>query len=407
MQHGSPPSLTRHMDRQLTLGFAVLIALMATLIGHATWQVEDIKERMRDIVEERNQKIQLATDLQEASFNRHSSLVYQVLARDAFERDEEFQFFIKWGYQVGKARQDLKAMPLDAFERDSLKRQDYLVAHIIEHQEEITDLASRDRTQEASAKMVDPLRPLNREYTESLESLRRYERSLIQKALDDTQLATQRAITLHATLGAILILLATFIALRARRLLARHATTIHDQVRKLEQAGSKLEHEATHDPLTGLANRVLFYRRLEEAMLHAIQDRFSIAVLFVDLDDFKLVNDRWGHAIGDAMLNAVAGRLRGLVRKSDTAARLGGDEFVLLFVGVEDSGDCPPLCAKVETAVAQELKVNGLTLHPACSIGYAVYPRDGDNLDALLNVADTRMYERKRTRKESRKLSAA
>ena len=101
--------LPRRMTRQLSAGFALLIVLMAGLIGHAVWHIGDLKERMRDIVELRNRKIQLATDLQEASYNRHNSLVYQTLARDAFERDENFQQYIKWGYQVGLARSELKA----------------------------------------------------------------------------------------------------------------------------------------------------------------------------------------------------------------------------------------------------------------------------------------------------------
>jgi hypothetical protein len=125
------PRLPDQLTRQLMLGFAVLIVLMAGLIGHAVWHIGELKERMRDIVEVSNRKIQLATDLQEASYNRHNALVYQVLARDAFERDELFQLYIKWGYQVGKARNELKSLPLDAFEQNSLQQQYPLVARII------------------------------------------------------------------------------------------------------------------------------------------------------------------------------------------------------------------------------------------------------------------------------------
>lgn len=399
--------LTRNIDIRLSLGFIVLIALMAGLIGHAVWHVADIKERMRDIVEMRNQKIQLATDLQEASYNRHNTLVYQALARDAFERDDYFQQYLKWGYQVGKARNALKALPLDAFEMDSLKQQDELVARIIEEQEAISDLAARGLMEDARAVMAGELRPLNREYTDQVETLRRHERDLIQSALGKTQEATQQAITLHVSVGGALILLAAFIAWKTRQLLTRHSGTITEQMRQLERAGSRLEHQATHDPLTGLSNRVLFYRRLEEALVHAAQENFSIAVMYVDLDDFKQVNDTHGHAVGDALLRAVATRLRQVVRKADTAARLGGDEFALLFVGVRGSGDCPALCDKVEQEVGQPLDVEGLALTPKCSIGYALYPRDGATLDSLLNAADARMYQVKRSRKEGRETAAA
>jgi len=393
------PQLPRRMTQQFLAGLALLIVLMAGLIGHAVWQISDLKERMRDIVEVRNRKIQLATDLQEASYNRHMSLVYQALTRDAFERDDNFQQYTKWGYQVGLARAALKSLPLDDFERANLLRQDRLVTQILEKQEIISDLAARDMMEESLASLAADLRPLNLAYTEIVEALRRHERDLIRAALERTQQATQRAISLHLGLGGALILLAVLISETTRRLLRRHAHTIFEQMHQLEQVGSRLEHESTHDPLTGLANRVLFYRRLEEAIVHAAQEGFSLAVMYVDLDDFKQVNDVHGHAVGDALLKAVAERLRHMVRKADTAARLGGDEFALLFVGIQETNECSALCAKVEQEIGQPVEINGLRLMPVCSVGYALYPRDGGSLDALLNVADARMYQVKRARK--------
>lgn len=395
------------MSRYLALGFALLIALMAGLVGHAVWHISELKTRMGDIVDVRNHKIQLATDLQEASYNRHNTLVYQVLARDAFERDENFQLYIKWGYHVGDARNQLKALPLDAFERANLLRQDQLVAQIIVLQEEISDLAARGLEDAARALLSSDLRPLNLQYTEVVEALRRHERDLIRAALEQAQQATDRAINLNLTLGGILILLAVAIAGGIRRVLQRNARIIYAQVSELEQAGSLLEHQATHDTLTGLANRALFYRRLEEAIQHASEEKFALAVMYLDLDDFKQINDLHGHAIGDALLLTVARRLHQVVRKSDTSARLGGDEFALLFVGIEPADSCAVLCEKVEREISQPVYCDGISLTPACSIGYAIYPRDGGKLDDLLNAADARMYEAKRARKLARDDRAA
>jgi diguanylate cyclase (GGDEF)-like protein len=394
--------LSRAMSRYLALGFAMLIALMAGLVGHAVWHIQELKARMGDIVDVRNRKIQLATDLQEASYNRHNTLVYQVLARDAFERDEHFQLYIKWGYHVGNARNQLKSLPLDAFEHANLELQDTLVAQIIVLQEEISDLAARGLEDAARTLLAADLRPLNLQYTEVVEALRRHERDLIRAALEQAQHATDRAINLHLTLGGALILLAVVIAGITRHMLKRNAQIIYEQVSELEQAGTLLEHQATHDALTSLANRALFYRRLEEAIQHASEEHFSLAVMYVDLDDFKQVNDVHGHAAGDALLVAVARRLQQVVRKSDTTARLGGDEFVLLFVGIESTDSCGELCRKVEREVAQPVYYDSVTLTPACSIGYAVYPNDGGNLDELLGAADAKMYEVKRARKLAR-----
>ncbi len=395
------------MTRQLLAGFGLFIFLMAVLVAHAVWHINDLKGQMRDIVELRNRKIQLATDLQEASYNRHNALVYQALARDAFERDENFQQYIKWGFQVGLARATLKSLPLDDFESANLQRQDQLVLQIIDQQELISDLAARGVMEEARSRLATDLRPLNRDYTDIVEALRRHERDLIRAALERAQSATQHAITLHLALGGVLILLAMGISEAIRRLLWRDALTICEQLRLLELAGTRLEHEATHDPLTGLANRVLFYRRLEEAIVHAGEEGFSLAVLYVDLDDFKQVNDMHGHAVGDVLLQVIAGRLRHVVRVADTAARLGGDEFALLFVGIQESDECLSLYAKVEQEVGLSLDIGDVSLKPSCSIGYALYPSDGASLDTLLNTADTRMYQEKRARKEKSMTSSA
>jgi len=393
--------LSRSISRYLVPGFALLIVLMAGLLGHAVWHIDALRARMGDIVDVRNRKIQLATDLQEASYNRHNTLVYQVLARDAFERDENFQLYIKWGYHVGNARTQLKALPLDAFERANLMRQDQLVAQIIVLQEEISDLAARAKDQDARDLLATELRPLNLQYTEVVESLRRHERDLIRIALEQAQQATFRAISLHLSLGGALIVLAVAIAGIAQRLMKRDASVIYAQVSELERAGTLLEHQATHDPLTGQANRTLFYRRLEEAIQHASEESFCVAVMYIDLDDFKQINDLHGHAAGDTLLVAVARRLHQVVRKSDTTGRLGGDEFALLFVGIE-TDSCADLCEKVTREVCQPVYHDGISLLPACSIGFAIYPRDGVAIDDLLNAADARMYAAKRARKQAR-----
>lgn len=390
---------SRQVARYLAAGSVLLIVLMGGLVGHAVWQFRDLAVRVGDIVDLRNLKIQLATDLLEASYNRHNALVYQTLTRDPFQRDNHFQLYIKWGYQVGKARNDLKSLPLDRFEEDNLARQDELVGKITLLHEDISDLAARERLDEARGLLAEALRPYNLGYTEVVEDLRRYERDAIRAALVSTRHATDRAIAVHLGLGAFTLLLAVLIALKSNLLQARHTRTIGDQVKALEIAGDQLEHEATHDPLTGLANRALFYKRLQEGLEHAGQENFQLAVLFMDLDDFKAANDRYGHAAGDAILKAVAVRLKAATRVSDTVARLGGDEFALVLPGLESADFCTLLKTKLEVEVRQPLMFQGVELLPGCSIGCALYPRDGANLETLLYAADSAMYSVKRARK--------
>lgn len=397
----TPPSqrLPKRMSQLILLGFVLLIGLMAVLVVNSVLNMRAQEARVSEIVELHNRKIQLATDLLQATHNRHNSLVYQVLVDDPFEQDEHFQQYIKWGYEVGKARNELRAMTLDAFEQEKIAQQDQLITHIVDLHERISDLARQGRIDEAREKIAITLRPFNLDFIDSVGQLQHYENDLIQRALDDTRTASKHAITVNLALGLALILLACAIALVTYRQLNRYARTICEQMRALEKTGVQLKHEATHDPLTGLPNRSLFYHRLVEALMHAQQDKLKATVLYVDLDDFKPVNDLHGHAVGDSLLQSVAGRLLKSVRATDTVARLGGDEFAVILLGVGDEGQITQIKQEIERNMRVPLNLGDITLAPSCSCGHAVYPLDGDGMDTLLNTADTRMYEVKRLRK--------
>ncbi|MDY0049062.1 MAG: diguanylate cyclase [Thauera propionica] len=161
-------------------------------------------------------------------------------------------------------------------------------------------------------------------------------------------------------------------------------------------AEDSIRHLAHHDPLTGLPNRVLLQDRLERALASAQRNGASLAMLFIDLDGFKPVNDRYGHDTGDALLQAVAKRLNGTLRHSDTAARIGGDEFVVLLPVLADAGDAGLIAGKLRTAIASPFEIDGHRITISASIGLALYPRNGDTAAELMRTADGAMYAEKR-----------
>ena len=160
----------------------------------------------------------------------------------------------------------------------------------------------------------------------------------------------------------------------------------------LEAANRQLRHLATHDALTGLPNRVLFEDRLAQAIAHADRDGQQCAVLVLDLDRFKLVNDSLGHRAGDELLNEVARRLSGVVRSVDTVARMGGDEFVLIVNSTSGRQDAIDLAQRAITALSEPIKVSGVDLRSSSSIGIAFYPADGATAESLIAHADAAMY---------------
>lgn len=169
-----------------------------------------------------------------------------------------------------------------------------------------------------------------------------------------------------------------------------------------KKAEAQIRHLAQHDSLTGLPNRLLFQDRLAQALLQAQRQQRQLAVLLLDLNGFKPVNDQYGHASGDALLIAVGARLRQLLRASDTVARLGGDEFVVLLPQLEQPQQALQVAAKIQQALAEPFALSVGMVQIGCSIGAALFPDDGDDGDQLLNTADKRMYQQKQQRQSAR-----
>jgi diguanylate cyclase (GGDEF)-like protein/PAS domain S-box-containing protein len=178
--------------------------------------------------------------------------------------------------------------------------------------------------------------------------------------------------------------------LRAEQTVAGLVITMRDVTdrRRLER---ELTHQAFHDSLTGLANRVLYADRLEHALARGARDGSVVGVLFIDLDDFKIVNDTLGHAVGDQLLVAVAERISGALRADDTAARLGGDEFAALIENTHDPAAVEETAARILAALAEPVLIDGETLYAVASIGITTTP-EANTAAELLRQADLALY---------------
>jgi len=170
-------------------------------------------------------------------------------------------------------------------------------------------------------------------------------------------------------------------------------------VTALRQAEEELRFMAHHDPLTALTNRSLFNDRLDSALRAAHRHSSTLALLFLDINDFKGINDVHGHAMGDQVLCMVARRLQACVRETDTVARMGGDEFTVLLTDIQSPEAVAEKVAQILATMAEPLgaEFGGINM-PSCSIGVALYPADGEDADTLLSHADGEMYRIKRQR---------
>jgi diguanylate cyclase (GGDEF)-like protein len=161
-----------------------------------------------------------------------------------------------------------------------------------------------------------------------------------------------------------------------------------------------------HDALTGLPNRRLLIDRLSLAIAHARRKKCITAIIYLDLDGFKQINDSLGHVAGDMLLKIVADRLVAAVRQEDTVARFGGDEFVIVLWELNDANEVPALVSKVLMAVSQPYNINGQTVHVTASAGVSIYPTHNEDIETLINIADAALYEAKYTGKNRYRIAS-
>lgn len=194
--------------------------------------------------------------------------------------------------------------------------------------------------------------------------------------------------------------------------LAEVQTRIHNMLevrllyKRLEHHTRELESLALHDELTGLPNRRLLLDRLSSAIAHARRNRLPMAVMYLDLDDFKLINDTLGHDAGDKLLAMVAARLVGAVRQQDTVARLGGDEYVIALWEYSHGDDLARLASKILHAISQPYDFQGRSLTITASVGVGIYPVHGEEAEMLIRSADSALYEAKRAGKNGFRIAA-
>jgi diguanylate cyclase (GGDEF)-like protein/PAS domain S-box-containing protein len=174
-----------------------------------------------------------------------------------------------------------------------------------------------------------------------------------------------------------------------------HYVGVFSDISAMKESESRLDHLAHHDPLTGLPNRLLLNARMEHALARAHRSNTLLAVLFLDLDRFKNINDTLGHPIGDLLLQEVAHRLNGCVREEDTVSRLGGDEFTILLEDLADSRFASSVAEKILGSLADKFMLHEHEVFVTCSVGISIFPADGSDITTLLKNADSALYRAK------------
>ncbi|HEX2122213.1 MAG TPA: EAL domain-containing protein [Thermoanaerobaculia bacterium] len=223
----------------------------------------------------------------------------------------------------------------------------------------------------------------------------------VTELLDEPQTFTYRV---HRKDGSTLWFESTSRALRDADGEIAEVVAVSRDISERRRAEEQIEYQAYHDALTGLPNRSLFRDRLTVALAHAKRQQAPLAVMFLDLDRFKFVNDTLGHSFGDELLRALSARLRAVVREGDTIARMGGDEFTILLTDLKRPDDAAMVAQKLLDTISHPVHLDGQELYISTSIGIALYPSDGDTAEMLLQNADGAMYRAKEAGRNSYQL---
>ena len=376
-------NLTSNPGTIMTLGFAMVMLLMLSL-AYAGWtQLTTIYWHMEQIVTDRNVKTERAHVMKDALRER-VLLMYSIsVLTDPFDQDADAMAFDVYGARYATTRSSLQSMNLNQQEKSILARILTLTRATQPLVTEAANLARNHQQEQARILIREQAYPGQKLIAAEIDKLISLEYAETERAWHEAAKSYQTAQTLMLALGATATVLGFLIALLVIRYTQRQA--------------SKLRHQATYDTLTNLPNRSLFADRIQQTILFCLRKKLRFAIIAVDLNRFKEVNDALGHHVGDQVLQEIAKLLCNCLRKSDTIARMGGDEFIILLPTTSNLDGAIISAKKIISAMSIPLHIAGHRIELSASMGIAMFPEHGDNAEVLLRNADAAMYEAKRT----------
>ena len=364
----------------LLAGFIMQLLLILFVTAIGLQQLRVAADNLNTVIDVHMRKQNLTKTMEITARQRTIIMLMLPKIDGPFERDELVMQFHQKGSEFVTARLALLGMPLNDRERKLLALQRQLITHAQPLQQQVIDLIGADSNQAAMDLVLRKTIPAQNNVMAVLSQLdaetQRVAQAASRKAREDHVVAR---FWMYLLSGAAL-LVGLFVAV-----VVLHYTN---------RVNREREQLATQDTLTGLPNRMLFMDRLEQSLIRAKRHETLVGVMFIDLDNFKRINDTLGHASGDLLICEVASRLQAVTRAEDIVARLGGDEFVVAIEAAKVN-QILQVVEKALAMVSEPYRLAGREIFSSCSIGVSVYPTDGTDAISLLKNADTAMYAAK------------
>ena len=406
---------TRHY---LTLSFTVIIFLIILATCFSFKYLHSVQNNIIQIIETQNKQIDLMHKMRSISRERIIKLQALTTTTDAFEKDALIMQFQTLGGLFLETRQELLKTALVDDEKKLLKIQREIARNVVSSQYKVIELVENGQNQEALNYLVNktvPMQDQNLSYMDQFIVYQNNENQLIKNKSVKKLNSSYTIVVLLTGLSILLIIIVALVVTRhiskivnllstlasqykdtALKLTIAHDSLeqkIKEKTLELQEANEHLKHIAGHDSLTGLPNRRLFQELLRQELRRAERNKYTLALLYMDLDGFKLINDQFGHDTGDSVLVKVTERLQKSLRKDDLIARFGGDEFTICYTNIKNVNDVKELCKTLINKIDQPMIISGKEYKIGISVGVSLYPENGQNCNTLLRVADAAMYQ--------------
>ena len=362
----------------LKVGFTLIVLLLVALTAIGLSRMALVNQHMEQVVGVNNLKTKLAHEMKDAVRDRAIMMHSIALMTDVFAQQDEYLAFNEKATVFSEARRQLLEMKLSDAEKQVLEDARAITSQTQPLVQQGIDLAMADKKTEALYLIENQIVPLQKKVSDHMKYLIRLQEHETERAVQEMKDSSANARLLMFLFGGAATLLGLIISVLVIRLTNR-------------QAGL-LEHQAMYDNLTNLPNRALFADRLQQAILVGRREKQPFALIVMDLNRFKEINDTLGHHVGDLVLQHVATRVRTCLRESDTVARMGGDEFAILLAIISDLEGAVAAAKKILAAIGEPAVLGGHKIEIGASLGIVMFPEHGDEAEALKRQGDAAMY---------------
>jgi len=380
---------------RILIGFVIVMMLMAMVAGTGLIHLAENNHRMETIVDEHNVKTGYIVTMYTAARERSITLLRMLSMEDPFERDEEYMRFNKLALDFASARISLSEMPLDDEELQLHNEQGSLTSKSVPLQEQVVQLLVDEDTEHATRILLDLSIPAQDRVLEQLVRMLEHQQKSAHQALNESRDSYRTSILYISMLSAVAIGFGLLIASFVMRRTSEAETVLSTQVHQERKLRKQLSYQASHDALTGLINRFEFENRLRSLLEVPCEEGTTHALLYIDLDQFKVVNDTCGHVAGDELLRQLSLLLKNKIRSHDILARLGGDEFGMLLEYC--APDKTVSMANLLLATVQEFRFawENKTFVIGASIGVVIIDKNSKDITTVMSAADAACYSAK------------